>query len=412
MGRGSAVDLDAPPPSSLKRKNFTMRHQRLRLALTGLLAVLAISIGAGPALASQGSGGSSGGGGAPPPPPPPSTSPGASLTPSAITYGPQDVGTTSGAQTVTLTNTGTASLFISRMAQGGIDPLDFAETNDLCIGSSVAPGASCTLTVVFTPTATGTRTATISVVDNAANTPQVITFTGTGTSTAGPTPLSVDTTVLNCTGGACDIATNRTSIVNNFFFTSMSAVGDTAPPFTWALVGGALPPGVALFSTGAIYGTPTATGTYSFTVKVTDPTGKTATQAFFVVISPPPPPLTPAQAGCQHAPSQVTEPLFGSAIAGKTPSGQAIGDQSQLTACGGFTILNVSVNNGNLPNGTVLWVTLGEPVGLITISGGSGTMRPYNTGNRVLRKDAIGIFAQPPPIPFGQPAVLSGGLFS
>ena len=39
-------------------------------------------------------------------------------------------------------------------------------------------------------------------------------------------------------------------------------------------------------------------------------------------------------------------------------------------------------------------------------------MRPYNTGNRVLRKDAIGIYAQPPPIPFGQPAILSGGIFN
>ena len=388
-----------------------MPSQRLRLALPALISSLAICAGAGPVWASQGSGGGSGGGGTPPPPPP-SSVPGASLSPSTVTYGPQDVGTTSAVQTVTLTNTGTASLFIARMAQGGIDPLDFAETNDFCIGSSVAPGASCTLTVLFKPTATGTRTATISVVDNAADSPQVITFTGTGTSTAGPTPLTVDTTGMNCAAGVCDLATNQTSLVNDFFFASMTAVGDTAPPFTWALSGGALPPGVALFSSGAIYGTPTATGRYSFSVDVTDPNGKTATQAFFVVISPPPPPLTPAQAGCQHAPSQVTEPLFGASIGGKTPTGQAIGDQSQLTACGGFTILNVSVKNVNLPNGTVLWVTLGQPVGLITINGGAGSMRPYNTGNRVLRKDAIGIYAQPPPIPFGQPAILSGGIFN
>src|SRR5438094_9136782 len=55
-------------------------------------------------------------------------------------------------------------------------------------GRSVAAGASCMVSVTFTPTATGTRTGTVTLNDNAPNTPQRISLTGTGvsTSTRGP----------------------------------------------------------------------------------------------------------------------------------------------------------------------------------------------------------------------------------
>jgi hypothetical protein len=165
-------------------------------------------------------------------------------------------------------------------------------------------------------------------------------------------------------------------LVNNFYFASFGALGDTAPPFTWALAGGTLPPGLALFSNGQLFGTPTATGTFTFTVSVSDTRGQTATQAFSLAVSPQPPPLTPQQQQCQHAPSATTANLTGPAIGGEVPGGQAIGDQSQLTACGGFTVIRVSVKNVNLPDGTVLWVTLsgGQPIGRIVLSGGGATM--------------------------------------
>src|SRR3954452_4258898 len=127
-------------------------HGLIRMvAATGAAALV---LGAAPALASQSGGGTT--------TPPPTGAPAVSLTPSALTYGPQEVGTTSAPQTVTLTNTGTASLFINGMSQGGTHPLDFAEVDDQCVGTSVPAGGSCTLSVVFKPTATGTRSATIS----------------------------------------------------------------------------------------------------------------------------------------------------------------------------------------------------------------------------------------------------------
>jgi hypothetical protein len=101
--------------------------------------------------------------------------------------------------------------------------------------------------------------------------------------------------------------------------------------------------------------------------------------------------------------------LAGPAIAGQAPSGQAIGDQSQLTACGGFTVITASVRNVNLPNGAVLWVTLGgEPIGRITLSGGAGSMAPWTLAISTLRKQAMGVFTQPPTGTSAQPPLLSG----
>jgi hypothetical protein len=91
-----------------------------------------------------------------------------------------------------------------------------------------------------------------------------------------------------------------------------------------------------------------------------------------------------------------------------TPGGQAIGDQSQLTACGGFTTITAQVKNVNLPNGTVLWVTLGgEPIGRVTINNGAATM-PAWIAMSSLRKQGISIFRQPPTGGLSQTPILSG----
>ena len=331
------------------------------------------------------------------------------FSPAAVTYGPQAVGTTSVAQTVTLTNTGTVADFINGVSILGADQLDFNRTGDQCIGSPVAAGASCTITIVFTPTATGTRTATLTVLDNNLSSTHTVNLSGTGTSVNGPTPLSVDTTGLSCTSGVCTLGFAGDQLVKNFYFADFSTLGQAAAPLTWSLAGGTLPPGLTLFSNGQLFGTPTATGTFAFTVKVTDANGQAATQAFSLTISPQPPPLTAAQKSCQHAPGSTTAALTGPAIAGKTPSGQGIGDQSQLTACGGFTVITASVKNVNLPNGTVLWVTLGgEPIGRIILSNGAGTMAPWTLAISTLRKQGMGVFTQPPTGTSPQTPILSG----
>ena len=58
-----------------------------------------------------------------------------------------------------------------------------------------------------------------------------------------------------------------------------------ANPVTWSVDSGSLPNGVTLDPQGALNGTATSSGTFQFTLKVTDSTGATATQAFSVTVS-------------------------------------------------------------------------------------------------------------------------------
>jgi hypothetical protein len=98
--------------------------------------------------------------------------------PASLSFSPQDVGTTSSAQTVTLSNRAITPLPIASISVTGTDAADFAAT-DNC-GGSVAAGSSCTIDVTFTPTAGGTRTATLSIADSALGNPQTVSLTGTG----------------------------------------------------------------------------------------------------------------------------------------------------------------------------------------------------------------------------------------
>lgn len=88
------------------------------------------------------------------------------------------VGTTSAVQTVTLTNTGSATLSAISPSITGSNPEDFTETNNC--GTSLLAGAQCMLSVSFTASSTTPVTAGITIADNAANSPQSITLNGTG----------------------------------------------------------------------------------------------------------------------------------------------------------------------------------------------------------------------------------------
>jgi hypothetical protein len=101
------------------------------------------------------------------------------LTPLSLSFGNQPVGTTSLAKTITLSNKSHAAVSITSISITGVDAGDFHETNTC--SKSVASGASCLIHVTFKPTATGTRTAALSVSDNGGGSPQKANLTGTGT---------------------------------------------------------------------------------------------------------------------------------------------------------------------------------------------------------------------------------------
>ena len=101
--------------------------------------------------------------------------PGVMLSTTSLIFPDQPQGTTSSPLPVTLTNTGTAPLNIAGIVSTG----DFAQTNDC--GSVVSAGASCTITVTFTPTQLGAESGSITITDDAAGSPQVISLSGNGT---------------------------------------------------------------------------------------------------------------------------------------------------------------------------------------------------------------------------------------
>jgi hypothetical protein len=337
----------------------------------------------------------------PPPPPPPASGPAVTFTPTSLTFGAQAIGTTSAAQSVTVANTGNAPLFINSAATRGANPLDFTEVNDGCSGLTLAAGTSCSVSINFSPTASGTRSGTLIVTDNAPGSPQTVPITGTGTGTN--PALAIDTRFMTCTGGVCDVGANRNVFVNNFFSTSFLASGGT-PPYTWS---GRPPTGLTLRPSGLVLGSPAATGTSTFTITVTDAAGATATGTFSLTVTGPPAPTPP---GCQTG-GTLTEALSGPAFNGRTPSGEATSDESQFSGCGGFSILSVQVNNVNLPDGTQIWVTLDfGPVGTITLRGGSGAMTPYNMGRSGVTRDQIRVNSALPDVSTAQ-QILIGGSF-
>jgi len=102
----------------------------------------------------------------------------ATLNPTSLSFGNQSVGTTSGAKGLELKNTGNSTLTVSSIAINGTNTADFAQTNNC--PSSLPPGAHCNISVNFSPTRIGTRTASLNVSDNASNSPQMASLTGTG----------------------------------------------------------------------------------------------------------------------------------------------------------------------------------------------------------------------------------------
>jgi hypothetical protein len=118
-----------------------------------------------------------------------------SLSPASLNFGDQTVGIASAAKMVTLQNTGNVNLSITSIQITGANNGDFK--SGTC-PSSLSPNASCQISVTFTPAAAGTRTAALSITDNASGSPQSVSLTGIGTTapnytvSANPTSVTVN----------------------------------------------------------------------------------------------------------------------------------------------------------------------------------------------------------------------------
>ncbi|HUA16647.1 MAG TPA: choice-of-anchor D domain-containing protein [Verrucomicrobiae bacterium] len=135
-----------------------------------------------------------------------------SLSGSPLSFGNQLVKTTSAAKTVTVKNNGTTAVTMGAITS--TNTTDYTETNTCpASGSTLAGGASCTVTVKFNPQATGAKRGTIVVNDSDPSTPQLIGLSGTGTSNVSlsPTTVTFNTTAVTATSAASKITlTNNT----------------------------------------------------------------------------------------------------------------------------------------------------------------------------------------------------------
>jgi subtilase family serine protease len=118
----------------------------------------------------------------PTPAPTPTPTPGAlSVSPSSVSFGAVKVGRSSSSATVTLTNpsndAGSAKITSASLAAG----TNFTIASSTCTaGKVLAPGGSCNVGVKFTPKSTGAKADTLQFVDNASNSPQTVSLSGTG----------------------------------------------------------------------------------------------------------------------------------------------------------------------------------------------------------------------------------------
>ena len=102
--------------------------------------------------------------------------PSVNLSPTTLSYPNQIVGTASSSQTVTLTNASNAQLQIYSIAITGTNSNDFAQTNTC--PTSLAPGANCSLSIIYAPRLVETDSATLIVMDSGAPSTQTVTLSG------------------------------------------------------------------------------------------------------------------------------------------------------------------------------------------------------------------------------------------
>src|SRR3989441_899360 len=205
--------------------------------------------------------------------------PAVTLAPTNLAFGTQRLSTTSPAQTVTLTNSGTATLSITSIALAGSNPGDFAiAAGTTCTnGATVVAGASCLLNLTFTPTAASARTATVTITDDAPGSPQSVSLTGTGVTPPTATLSATSSAFGNQRVGTTSAAQNLT-LTNNggtpLNLTSITITGAQAADFAFA-AGNTCPTGAGSVAPGAsctisISFTPAAIGARTATVTITD----------------------------------------------------------------------------------------------------------------------------------------------
>lgn len=196
-----------------------------------------------------------------------------SVSPSSLNWVSVPVGGKGGQKVVTLTNSGSAAITISSIGFTGANPGDFEIFSKTC-GSSLAGSTSCTANIIFAPTATGNRSATLNFKDSASNSPQTMALTGygapvSGTVSVSPTSLSFGNVTLGSTGAAKS-TTLTNGLSSSISISSVAISGTNAADFSIS----SKSCGTSLTASGSCSASvvfkPSASGTRTATLSFTD----------------------------------------------------------------------------------------------------------------------------------------------
>ncbi|MFN8512852.1 MAG: choice-of-anchor D domain-containing protein [Chloroflexia bacterium] len=233
--------------------------------------------------------------------------PSVGLNPPSVDFGDQQVNTQSGAQAVTITNTGTATLTLSNapVLFGG-DTSQFQIVSDGCGVTTLTPGASCTVAIRFTPTSVGQKSATLVFTSNISGTFSIVTLTGNGVAAGAPAatanPASIDfgSVQIGQVSGAQAVTITNTGAGNLVFSAAPQILGTDASYFpllvdgcgTQTLVPGAsctvtvrfAPTGTAASRSASLTFTSNVSGTYTI-VSLTGTATAVPTTAPFASLS-------------------------------------------------------------------------------------------------------------------------------
>ncbi len=147
------------------------------------------------------------------------------LTPTSLAWGTIFYGATGAAKTATLTNAGSATVSITSISVTGTESSEFPISADTC-GSTLAAGASCSISVEFKPTSEGTQSATLTVVDGG----------GTQTSALSGYGSAIKFNPVSLTFSATAVGTSSAPQT-----TTMTNLNKTAITITSIAIGGANP---------------------------------------------------------------------------------------------------------------------------------------------------------------------------
>ncbi|HWA95577.1 MAG TPA: choice-of-anchor D domain-containing protein [Terracidiphilus sp.] len=289
----------------------------------------------------------------------------ASVSTSSLIFTDQTVGTTSAAQTITITNTGTSSLEPASASITG----DFAQTGN-CSGAIINPGASCTLQITFTPTQSGTRTGTLTVSANVSGGQITVASVGTGTASnatfsLSPASLSFGQIQVGSTSSSRSITVSNTG-------TSTVTVSSLSVTTPFVIAGNACGNTIAVNSSCllSLAFSPAQQGSISGTLTMVDSAGTQAVMLSGIGASAPTDSLSPTSlifpatsVGQVSASRSVTLTNSGD-LALNTVSVQVSGPFQATNGCGGSLAGNSSCTIG------VVYVPTqtGTQVGSLTVS--------------------------------------------